>query len=400
MTDSTARRAWIDPSNGISGDMLLGAVVDVGASLATISDAVEAVIPGTVRLEQREVTRAGMRATKVDVVKIADDLPHRDWPVIRTMIERSSLSTPIKDGALAIFTRLAEAEARAHGIAVEDVHFHEVGSWDSIADIIGVAAGLASLGISSLTAGAVGVGSGSIATAHGQIPIPVPAVLELSHGWPIVTGGAGELATPTGMAVLAALARPGDLPSGLVAALGVGAGGRDDPGRPNVVRLLLFSDAAVATPTEAALLECNVDDLDPRLWPGVLASLIDEGADDAWLTPIIMKKGRPAHTLSVLCPPDAAARLGDRVFELVPTLGLRQSTVGKRVLDRTWRTVSVGGSDVRIKLGLTSGIITSATPEFADIADAAAHQQRPERAVLVDAIAAASASNLIVGQKL
>ncbi|MFZ1410469.1 MAG: LarC family nickel insertion protein, partial [Micropruina sp.] len=254
----------------------------------------------------------------------------------------------------------------------------------------------------------VGVGSGSIRTAHGQIPVPVPAVVELARGWHVLAGGEGELATPTGMALITALADQAPaLPDCRLIGVGIGAGSRDDPGRPNVVRLVLGElvrtekgDTATGGVSDALVLEANVDDLDPRLWPGVLTALLDAGADDAWLTPILMKKGRPAHTLHVLAGPDELPALRDRVFDLVPTLGLREFTVTKRALARLWRPVRVGEAEVRIKVGLRHGRISSATPEFADVVDAAEATGRPARDLLAAANAAASEAGLIIGATL
>ncbi|MFZ0529130.1 MAG: nickel pincer cofactor biosynthesis protein LarC, partial [Propionicimonas sp.] len=352
--------AWVDARNGVAGDMLLAALVDAGASLEGIQRAVEAVMPATVRLTRSDVRRAGLRATKVDVEVLVDDLPHRDWVTIRAMLQEAALDPVVKAHALAVFGALAGAEARAHGIDVETVHFHEVGAWDSIADVVGVCAGLDEIGATRLWAGPVGVGSGSIRTAHGEIPIPVPAVLELSRGWSVLAGGVGELATPTGMALVTTLAEPAErLPDCRVLRVGIGAGSRDDAGRPNVVRLVLGESADAEGPdadtTQAWVLEANVDDLDPRLWPGVLSALLEAGADDAWLSPILMKKGRPAHTLHVLAAATAVPALRDRVFELVPTLGLREYAVAKHALARLWRPVRVGAAEVRIKLGCRDG---------------------------------------------
>ncbi|HEY3436274.1 MAG TPA: nickel pincer cofactor biosynthesis protein LarC [Actinotalea sp.] len=408
-TDTPALRpAWIDGSAGVAGDMLLGALVDAGAPLAALQSAVDAVIPGTVRLVVRTVKRAGMRATKVDVELLAEDLPHRHWTEIRTMLERAELAGPTRTRALAVFAALARAEGRAHGIDAAEVHFHEVGAWDSIADVVGVCAALTELGVGRLSAGPVALGSGHITAAHGAVPVPVPAVLELATGWSVTAGGAGELATPTGMALVVTLAEAcEDLPPIEVGAVGVGAGTRDVEGRANVVRVVL---GAVAGPRAAAtssapagsveamvLLDTNVDDLDPRLWPQVLVSLLEDGAADAWLTPILMKKGRPAHVLSVLAPAAGAAALEQRILALVPTLGVRRTVVTRASLDRTWRTVDVAGAQVRIKLGWADGIITSATPEFEDVAEAARAQGRPQRAVLADAVAAAVAAGLSPG---
>lgn len=407
--------AWIDARNGVAGDMLLGALVDAGASLEAVQQAVEAVMPATVSLTSATVQRGGQRACKVEVSVLVDDLPHRDWTTIRSMLQAASLKPAVKERALAVFESLARAEARAHGIEVERVHFHEVGAWDSIADVVGVCSGLDQLGAGRILAGPVGVGSGSIRTAHGEIPIPVPAVLELARGWSVLAGGQGELATPTGMALVTTLAEPAPtLPECRVLTVGVGAGSRDDVGRPNVVRLVLGelvdaertaaarSDAAPndSPPTDSWVLEANVDDLDPRLWPGILTSLLEAGADDAWLSPILMKKGRPAHTLHVLADPAQRPGLRDKVFELVPTLGLREYPVTKRALARVWRPVLLGDAQVRIKLGLRQGRITTATPEFADVQAVAEAAGRPVRHVLSEANAAAVAAGLTSGAAL
>lgn len=407
--------AWIDARNGVAGDMLLGALVDAGASLDAIQSAVEAVMPATVRLTSEGVQRGGQRACKVEVSVLVDDLPHRDWTTIRSMLQAASLKPAVKERALAVFESLARAEARAHGIDVERVHFHEVGAWDSIADVVGVCAGLDQLGASLILAGPVGVGSGSIRTAHGEIPIPVPAVLELARGWSVLAGGQGELATPTGMALVTTLADAAPtLPECRVLRVGIGAGSRDDAGRPNVVRLVLGevvgaertaappTDALPtdAPPTDAWVLEANVDDLDPRLWPGVLTSLLEAGADDAWLSPILMKKGRPAHTLHVLAGPAEIPALRDHIFDLVPTLGLREYPVTKRALARVWRPVLVGDAEVRIKLGHTLGRVTTATPEFVDVLAVAEATGRPVRDVLTAANAAAVAAGFTSGATL
>ncbi len=399
--------AWVDARNGVAGDMLLGALVDAGAPLERLRTAVEAVLPDTVALRAHEVRRAGMRATKVEVDVIAPDQPHRTWATIRALLQAAPLDDRVRTDALAVFRTLAEAEARAHGIDVETVHFHEVGAWDSIADVVGVCAGLAELGVDRLTAGPVALGSGAIDSAHGRIPVPVPAVVELARGRPVIVDGDGELATPTGMALLAALATPASaLPPAVLRGLGIGAGTRNPPDRPNVVRLLLADavapvgvpDAAGATVTvEATVLEANVDDLDPRVWPLVLDALLAAGASDAWLTPILMKKGRPAHLLGVLAPVDRAAAVRDVIFAHVPTLGVREHPVAKHELDRSWHPVQVGDAVVRVKVGHRGGVILSATPEFADVVAAADAAGRPARSLLADAVAAASASGLTVG---
>ncbi len=394
--------AWVDASNGVAGDMLLGALLDAGASPAAVIAAIESVLPNTVRVDVSTVQRAGLRSVRADVVALIADQQHRDWTTIRGLIESARLPEPVRRDAVAVFGALARAEATAHGIDVERVHFHEVGAWDSIADVVGVCAAIHDLGLTGLSCGVIGVGSGTVRAAHGEIPVPVPAVVLLALGWPVTAGGSGELATPTGVALLTTLCTSmPDLPAGVLDGVGIGAGSRDDPNRPNVVRVLLgrFGDprSSALTRQTAVELAANVDDFDPRLWPDVLARLLAAGADDAWLSPIVMKKGRPAHSVRALCQPDVLPALRDLLFELVPTLGVRESSVTKWVLDRRWVSVVVGQRDVRIKIGLRDGLIVTATPEFSDVADVAQSSGWSQRRVLAEAIAAAQAAGLVPG---
>jgi pyridinium-3,5-bisthiocarboxylic acid mononucleotide nickel chelatase len=222
---SGGRHAWVDASGGVSGDMLLGALTDAGADLTAIRQAVDGVIPGAVRLAATTVTRAGLRAAKIDVEPLVADPKHRTWRDVRELLAGAALPRRVRDRAAAVFARLAEAEALVHGLSVEDVHFHEVGALDSIADVVGVCAALEDLGIATLTASEVALGSGRVRSAHGELPVPVPAVAQLARGWRVRAGGEGELATPTGMAMIRALASScADLPAMTVDEVGVGAG--------------------------------------------------------------------------------------------------------------------------------------------------------------------------------
>ncbi|GAA1962738.1 nickel pincer cofactor biosynthesis protein LarC [Kitasatospora viridis] len=398
--ESPTKLAWVDATAGLAGDMLLAALLDAGAPLAEVVSAAEAVVPGAVRLSRTEVTRAGLRASKVDVEPLVEDPPHRTWRSIRAAIEGAELPEPVRDSSLRVFARLARAEGRVHGIAPDDVHFHEVGAWDSIADVVGVCAALHALGVGRLTVSAVALGSGRVRTAHGEIPVPVPAVLELATGWQVLAGGDGELATPTGMALVTALAAEcGELPPMRVEASGVGAGTKDTPGRPNVVRVVVGTAARDDAGTEVVL-EANVDDLDPRVWPGVLTSLLAAGASDAWLVPILMKKGRPAHTLCVLAPAGRADELRELVFQETSTIGVRESDVRKTALERAWVKVAVLGTHLLVKVAHRGGLIMQATPEFEDVARVAGEQGVPVRAVLEAAVAAAVADGLVAGGQL
>jgi len=385
---------WLDCSAGASGDMLLGALVDAGVDLATLQEAVDAVGVEPVRLRAEPVLRGGLGATFVHV-----DAPRsmvtRTWPNIRDLLERAPLDDSVRARALDVFARLAAAEARVHRVATEQVHFHEVGALDAIADVVGAAAGLHALGVLRLSAGRVAVGNGMTRSEHGLLPVPTPAVLELLSevDAPMWSGPvAHEMCTPTGAALLAASVSTWEtLPEMTVRRVGTGAGSREVDELPNVIRLVLGEPLGSAATGTAVVVETNVDDVDPRLWPLVLARLIEAGAADAWLTPILMKKGRPAHTLHALCRPDQVEAVRSVIFTETPTIGVRQLTVGKFALDRDTVTVDVDGRPVRAKLARADGRVVNVSVEYDDVVAAAAALGRPVKAVLAAATSAAQA---------
>jgi uncharacterized protein (TIGR00299 family) protein len=402
-SEAVGRHAWIDASAGVAGDMLLGALVDAGADLEVVQRAVDAAVPDSVRLSAAAVTRCGQRATKITVEVITEDVPHRRWSTIRDSLVAAKLLDPVRDRALATFARLADAEAEAHGIAAGDVHFHEVGALDSIADVVGVAAALTDLGVTTVSAGAVAVGSGRVRAAHGDLPVPVPAVVRLSARWRVLAGGRGELTTPTGMALITALAQDcEDLPAMIMTGSGSGAGTKDFPDRPNITRVILGdrSPNVQSSPTTEQLLimEANVDDLDPRLWPGVIDRLLTAGAADAWLVPIVMKKGRPAHVLTVLCRPALVGALQQLILDHTTTLGVRSTRVSRTPLSRGWRSVDVAGHPIAIKVGYDTAGVRQVNPEFDDVADVAAAVGLAEREVLDRARSAARGAGLVIGE--
>jgi uncharacterized protein (TIGR00299 family) protein len=382
--------------------MLLAALVDAGAPLDPVTTAVNAVIPGSVVLASSQVSRSGLRSTKVDVKRVLADQTHRSWREIQTLLEQADLAVKVRERSQRVFRRLAEAEARVHGITTDDVRFHEVGAWDSIADVVGVCTALDCLGVTSMSCSAVALGSGRVTVGHGELPVPVPAVLELSPGWQVMFGGEGELATPTGMALVTTLAREcRGLPAMTVHTVGVGAGTRDTAGHPNVVRVVLGDRHGAADSSDSSVLsvlETNIDDMDPRVWPTVLASLFAAGAADAWLVPIIMKKGRPAQTLTVLASPANRDALRRLIFELTTTSGVRETTVSRIALDRFWVPVSVAGGQVHVKVAHHGGEIVQATPEFDEAAAVATTHNIPVRRVLQEAIAAAERAGLVAGR--
>ena len=379
---------WLDLAAGASGDMLLGALVDAGVPLEVLAAAVAALPVEAVTLTTEAVTRHGLGATRVHVHAPASDV-HRTWADVRGILADAALPAPVRDGALAVFERLAVAEGRVHRVPADDVHFHEVGALDALADVVGVVAGFEHLGLDRLTASPVALGSGSARGAHGVVPVPGPAVLELLAGVPVLAGPVpAETCTPTGAALLAARVQEWTtLPPMRVTRVGCGAGGRDPEQLPNVVRLVLGEPAD--QPAGGLLLETNVDDLDPRLWPGVLAELLAAGASDAWLTPILMKKGRPAHTLSVLCRPAVVGDVQAVVVATTSTIGMRVQPVQKVALERDQHTVAVLGGRVGVKVARSAGQVVNVSVEFDDVAALAGTLGLPVKEVLRAATAAA-----------
>ncbi|MGH3508498.1 MAG: nickel pincer cofactor biosynthesis protein LarC [Nocardioidaceae bacterium] len=390
---------WLDCSSGASGDMLLGAVLDAGAPLEQVRSAVAAVAPEATTIMPEQVRRQGLAALHARV-KVEESTTHRGLPDVLQLIDEATahgLPPAVAVSASAVFTRLAEAEARVHGTTVTDVHFHELGALDAIADVVGVCAGLTALGLDDLHASPVAVGSGHVETAHGRLSVPPPAVAALLTGIPTYAGPvATELCTPTGAALLAHWVDTwGPQPPMRVQRIGTGAGTKDFPGHPNALRLLIGdatepSGDLAATATETAVVfETNVDDLDPRLWPQVLRRLLDAGASDAWLTPILMKKGRPAHTLSALLPPERSDDVRRVIVTETSAIGMRITSVAKDPLDREFATVEVDGHAIQVKLALDDGVVVNVQPEYDDVVAAAQRLGRPVKQVLGAAAAAA-----------
>ncbi|GAB3221203.1 nickel pincer cofactor biosynthesis protein LarC [Glycomyces halotolerans] len=383
--------AWIDCSAGASGDMFLGALADAGVELALMQEAVDALGVERLRLEARTAQRHGLAGTKVDV-HAPEVRVDRRWRAIRALIERAALAEEVKAGALDAFARLAAAESAAHGIDVDEVHFHEVGALDSIADIVGAAAGMAALGAERVTASTVTVGGGTTRGSHGSIPLPAPAVLRIlaRAGAPVVGAVPYEACTPTGAAIIAATASGfGEMPEMVVERIGVGAGGRDPAERANLLRIVAGRGDEAAAP-KPVVIETNVDDLDPRLWPAALAALLEAGASDAWLTPILMKKGRPAHTVHVLCRADAVEWVRSALVRHTTTIGMRSYRVDKYALERRYTAVAVDGHRIGVKVALEGGEVVNVSVEYEDAVAAAAALGRPVKVVIAQATALAA----------
>ncbi|MFL6098929.1 MAG: nickel pincer cofactor biosynthesis protein LarC [Actinomycetales bacterium] len=403
LTGTTGRVAWVDASSGASGDMLLGALHGVLGELGLDPDvmrrAAAAVVP--VDIEVTHEQRGGFAVARAHVTTHETDAPHRTWGEIQHLVNRSALQPMVKSLALQAFQRLAEAEAAVHGVSPDEIHFHEVGAHDSIADIVGACAGYLALDLDALYVSTISLGGGHAATSHGPIPVPGPAVLELlRHSDLDARGGPvdEELCTPTGAALLTTLAvGTRAMPVMTVQAVGLGAGSRHTGVGLSALRVVVGSTARTRGDGDGSagtVIETNVDDLDPRLWPGVLQRLLAAGASDAWLTAILMKKGRPAHTLHVLVGPDPMLREHVRGIVLTETtaIGLRETAVVKTALERREHTVDVDGQPIRVKLAYDShGQVVNVQPEYDDVAAAAGALGRPAKTVLAQAVAFAQA---------
>jgi uncharacterized protein (TIGR00299 family) protein len=377
------RLAYLDCASGISGDMMLGALVDAGVELQRLSAAVESLgLPGC-RLLAREVNKRGFRATQV-IVEHQTESVHRHLGQILEIIDRGGLSPPQKELAGRIFTRLAEAEAKVHGTSVERVHFHEVGAADSIADIVGAAVGWDLLGADRIVASAVAVGGGKVRIAHGECSVPAPATAELLRGIPLAESSvAEELTTPTGAAILATLVDGfGPVPAMTIRAIGCGAGQRDLSAQPNVLRLLLGESADKEEGNEqVCILETNLDDISGEMIAYCTSRLWEAGALDVYTTAIQMKKGRPGVQLSVLCRAAEAGPIESILFTETTTLGVRRWTAGRHVLSRQPHSVQTPWGPVEGKIGWLAGQLARFAPEFESCRRIAAERGVPLRDV-------------------
>ncbi len=361
------RIAYLDAPSGISGDMFLGCLVDAGLPLEELRRTAAALkLPGEWSISANPVAKGPLRALLVEVVAKEGHV-HRRLEDIRGIIVNAELSEAVKERACAVFARLAAAEAKVHGTTVDQIHFHEVGAVDAIIDIVGTVAGLEALGIAKLYASPLPMGSGWGTGAHGQLPMPAPAVLELLAAARVPVcpppggPGKGELVTPTGAALLAELAEFCQ-PAMTLERIGVGAGRRDCPW-PNAARLWLGMAGNGGALVELAT---NIDDMNPQLYAAVMDKLFAAGARDVWLTPVQMKKNRPGIVLSVLADVAAEAALTALLLRETTTLGVRVHPVHRHEAQREFRDVEVLGGKIRIKLKRIAGELVGGQPEYAD----------------------------------
>jgi pyridinium-3,5-bisthiocarboxylic acid mononucleotide nickel chelatase len=377
--DLSMRVAYLDAFSGIAGDMTVGALIDLGLPIDAVRDAIRALRLDGVEVWAERTERSGIAATKFQV-RVHGEHPddpharhhhhdhgHRAWAEIRALLAGSGLAPLVRDRALAVFGRLAEAEGRVHGVATEDVHFHEVGALDAIVDVVGSALGFTHLGIDAIHAAPLPLGRGFVDTSHGRLPLPGPAVTELVRGWPVVLDESPtELVTPTGAAIVVALAQPAPAPRLRLDGVGYGAGDRVLADRPNLLRILV-GEPLVAVGTDAVVvLEATIDDMNPQLYEHVLERLLAAGARDAFLAPALMKKSRPGTTLRVLVDPADRDRLAAIVFAETSTIGLRFATWERMLLPREERQVETPWGTVRVKIATAPDGTRNVAPEFDD----------------------------------
>lgn len=362
--------ACFDCFSGISGDMCLGALVDAGMPLGELEKALRKIPIGTYRLKKRKVRRAGLSATKVDVVLpgASRRSPARNWTAIKKIIASAKLPDEIKQKGETVFRLLFQAEGKVHGTAPARTHLHELGATDCMVDIFGTLVGLSYHKVQKVFSSPVNLGSGTTETSHGLLPVPSPAATELLRGVPVYASDVSlELTTPTGAAILKGLCSGfGNMPLFVHERVGVGAGGWDFPDRPNILRLFIGETVETAASDDTVtVIETNIDDMNPQIYGYLIDLLFAAGALDAFLTPIIMKKTRPAVKVTVLCSIEKRNDLIALLFRETTTLGVRFWETGRFMMGRSMKTLSLRGKRVRIKRAGLGRIVKSA-PEYDD----------------------------------
>ena len=374
---------YVDATAGASGDMFLGALLDLGYPLAHLRARLAALGVKGLSLGRSRVLRGGLTATRARV-RTTHDAPHRGRREIRAILRGSRLDAAIRSRSLEVFERLIEVEAALHRLPPDRIHLHEVGALDALADVVGTVAALIEMDCREVVASPVNVGSGTVRAEHGVLPVPAPATLALLRGLPIVAEGAGEKTTPTGAALLATLASGfGPLPLVRVGAIGHGAGSREDADRPNILRLLGGErDASPGGAIRLIEIRTQLDDLDPRIYGHLVDRLLAARARDVTLTPVQMKKGRPGTLVTVLARPEDRDRLGNILFDETTTLGYRVTTVDRVERRRRQVRVRTPWGTVRLKVADDKPWLALATPEYEDCRRLAERAGVPLRAVL------------------
>jgi uncharacterized protein (TIGR00299 family) protein len=401
---SAAATLFIEPFSGLAGDMLLGALLDLGDPRFVLEDLralARSLVGSEVQIEAEKVWRGSLSGVCVRVRLAAGDPPHRGLSDVERIVASSSLDRAAKQRAAAVFRRLAEAEARVHGTTPDQIHFHEVGAADALVDICGAALALSRLGVERVVSTPPVTGSGTVQCAHGELPVPAPGTAELLRGLPhVLGGGSGERLTPTGAALLAELCERFEPPGAFeTAAIGYGAGQRDPPdGPPNVVRVQLGTAARGATRPEAWLMEFNLDDMSGEELGFLVRALREGGALEVWTTAVQMKKDRPGVVVSLLCRAERRAELEALAFRHSTTLGVRWTRTERSECRRETLAIDLGGERVRVVRRFRPGgtsqepvLEADLSPEYEDLAQLAARTGLPLRDLERAAVAAALA---------
>jgi len=389
-----AKIAYLDCSSGISGDMLLAALLDAGLERDLLLNELRKLPLAGYEFRCARVLRGSLTGTQVEI-DVPQPQPERHLGEIRQLLEGSALTEAVRTQALKMFERLAEVEGKLHGKPATEIHFHEVGAVDAILDIVGACVGLELLEIDELSCSPLNVGGGQVETAHGTLPVPAPATAELLKGAPIYSSGVeGELVTPTGAVIVATLASSfGPMPPIKVARIGYGAGSRDYSGHPNIARLFVGeraevsdSESRVTNPANVVtVIEANVDDMSPQLYGYLVERALGAGALDITCSSIQMKKNRPGLEISVLCVPERAEGLAQLLFEETTTIGLRIHEAGRLVLDREVVKVETPYGTVRVKIAKRAGKVINVSPEYEDCQRLAAEKSVPLKQVILAA---------------
>lgn len=386
------RHLHFDCFSGVSGDMILGALVSAGLSWTNLVDGLKRLRLSGYRLRKREVHRGALPAIKVDVIVQRGFQRPLTLSRIRKILADSTLPGPVKERSRSVFDRLAEAESLAHRVDVAEVHFHEVGVVDSLIDVVGGVLGCHLLNATRITSSPINVGTGSIQTSHGFLPVPGPAVAVLAKGIPIYAAGPRcELATPTGVALLRTLASEFcPLPAMKSMAVGYGAGDHNPDEWPNALRLFLEEESASeAQPTERVIqIETNLDDLNPQTYEHIMERLFQVGAVDVVLAPVVMKKSRPGVMLSCLAAEDRTDAVLEVLFQETTTIGVRLHEVRRRILSRRFVPVTIQGGIVRMKVAEVGAGWEKAAPEYEDCKTIATRTGRPLKTVMEEALLA------------
>ena len=382
---------YFDCFSGISGDMVLGALVDAGANLREIEGELRKLKLEGWSITAEKVKRRAIFATQVKV-EADKQHHHRGLSAILRMIDEAGLAPRAADRAKRIFTGLGQAEARVHQMPIEKVHFHEVGAVDSIIDIVGAAIGFELLGLDEFACSALDVGAGQVKTAHGLLPVPAPATAELLRGAPTYSSGIlCELVTPTGAAIATTLATSyAEIPRMTLRAVGYGAGSADLAEKPNVMRLMI-GEREVNEPGEywsspVSVIETNVDDMSPQIYGYFAERALAAGALDLFSTPAQMKKNRPGLLVTILCEPEKVSSLIDLVFRETTTIGIRTYEVRRKTLEREVVTLTTEFGSVNVKLSRMNGSLLNATPEYEDCQRIAAERGIPLKQVMAAAL--------------